>query len=150
MKNDLLTADCRKLNRIIFILSIIGIILAIYVLQSFLRQSPIVCLNSGCETVRKSSFSYIFGIPVPAFGLIGYTLLAILTFLRTTSKDIRLSQWIVGIATFGIVFVSWFTYTEIFIIKAICTWCAVSAVNMFAIFYLAIKSYNTKNYATHG
>src|SRR3989338_5378210 len=117
MKNDLLTADSRKLNRIIFILSIIGIIL---------------------------------GIPVPAFGLIGYTLLAILTFLRTTSRYIRLSQWMVGIATFGIVFVSWFTYTEIFIIKAVCTWCAVSTVNMFAIFYLSLKSYNIENYATHG
>lgn len=150
MKNDLLTADSRKLNRIIFILSIFGIILAIYVLQSFLRHASIVCLNSGCETVRKSSYSYIFGIPVPAFGLIGYTLISILTFLRTTSRDIRLSQWIVGIATFGVVFVSWFTFTEIFIIKAICTWCAVSAVNMFAIFYLSLKSIKKETYATHG
>lgn len=150
MKNDLLTADPKKLNRIIFILSIFGTIMAIYVLQSFLRQSSIVCLNSGCETVRKSSFSYIFGIPVPAFGLIGYTLLAILTFLRTTSRDIRLSQWMVGIATFGIVFVSWFTFTEIFIIKAICTWCAVSAVNMFVIFYFALNCYKIEKYAAHG
>lgn len=149
MKNYLLTADPKKLNRIIFILSIFGLILAIYVLQSFLRQSSIVCLNSGCETVRKSSFSYIFGIPVPAFGLIGYTLLAVLTFLRTTSKDIRLLQWMVGIATFGIVFVSWFTFTEVFIIKAICTWCAVSAVNMFVIFYFALNCYKIEKYATH-
>ncbi|OGG22209.1 hypothetical protein A3D03_04635 [Candidatus Gottesmanbacteria bacterium RIFCSPHIGHO2_02_FULL_40_13] len=148
MGNEVETS--RKLNRIIFILSIFGLILAIYVLQSFLRQSSIVCLNSGCETVRKSSFSYIFGIPVPAFGLVGYAMLAILTFLRTTSKDIRLLQWIRRIAIFGVIFVSWFTFTEIFVIKAVCTWCAVSTVNMFAIFYLSLKSYNIENYATHG
>lgn len=150
MKNDLLTADPKKLNRIIFILSIFGLILAIYVLQSFLRQSSIVCLNSGCEIVRKSSSSYIFGIPVPAFGLIGYTALTVLTFLRTMSKDIRLLQWVRGIAIFGVVFVLWFTYTEIFIIKAVCTWCAVSTVNMLAIFYLVLKSYKIERYAAHG
>ena len=32
---------------------------------------------------------------------------------------------ILGIAIFGVLFVSWFTYTEVFIIKAICTWCAI-------------------------
>ena len=45
-------------------------------------------------------------------------------------------------ATFGVLFVSWFTYTELFVIKAICTWCAVSAVNMVIIFILALKSYS--------
>ena len=148
MGNEIETS--RKLNRIIFILSIFGLVLAIYVLQSFLRQSSIVCLNSGCETVRKSSFSYIFGIPVPAFGLVGYAMLAMLTFLRTTSKDIRLLQWIRRIAIFGVVFVSWFTFTEIFVIKAVCTWCAVSAVNMYVIFYLSLKSKKKETYATHG
>lgn len=129
----------KKLNRVIFILSIIGVIMAIYVLQSFLRQSPIVCVNQGCELVRKSIYSYPFGIPVPAFGLIGYSLLVIFTFLRTTSKDKRLLYPILGISIFGILFVTWFTYTELFIIKAICTWCAISAVNMYIIFFITLK-----------
>lgn len=113
--------------------------MAIYVLQSFLRQSPIVCVNKGCELVRKSLYSYPLGIPVPAFGLIGYSLLVVFTFLRTTSKDKRLLNLILGIAIFGICFVTWFTYTELFIIKAICTWCAISAVNMYIIFFLTLK-----------
>lgn len=130
----------KYLNRIIFILSLLGIAIAIYVLQSFLRKTPIVCLNSGCELVRKNPASYLFGIPVPAFGLVGYTFLAILAFLRTTSDDRRLLKIILGIAAGGVAFVTWFTYTEIFVIRAICTWCAVSAVNMLTIFLLAIKS----------
>ncbi|MBI5448827.1 vitamin K epoxide reductase family protein [Candidatus Gottesmanbacteria bacterium] len=130
-------------NRVIFFLSILGIAIAIYVLQGFLRQTPIVCVNTGCETVRKSAASYLFGIPVPAFGLVGYTLLAILSFLRTTSKqsEKKLLPWILGIATGGVAFVAWFTYTEIFVIKAICTWCAISAVNMVIIFMISYKSY---------
>lgn len=129
------------LNRVIFVLSIIGTIIAIYVTQSFLRKTSIICVNSGCETVRKSPLSYIFGIPVPMFGLIGYTFIAILSFLRTTMDRKIFLNIILGISIFGICFTSWFTYTEIFLIKGICTWCVISAVNMWIIFFLTMKSY---------
>ncbi len=132
-------------NRIIFVLSLLGIIIAIYVLQSFLRGTSIVCVNTGCETVRKSTASYIFGFPVPGVGLIGYSLLAVLAFLRTTSPHPNLLKGILGIATFGVLFVGWFTYTELFVIQAVCTWCAVSAVNMVVIFSLAVYSYTLKS-----
>ena len=145
----------KTINRIIFVLSILGIIMAVYVLQSFLRQTGILCLTGGgCELVRKSPVSYPFGIPVPAFGLVGYTGLAILAFLRTLSltktpaspagrqhpRTMNLLKGMLGIAIFGICFVTWFTIMELFVIKGTCTWCAVSAVNMYIIFGLVIKS----------
>lgn len=137
------------LNRLIFILSLIGIAIAIYVTQSFIRKTGIICVSSGCELVRKSSASYLFGFfPVPAVGLIGYTILAICAFLRSTHLNTRssllVSRVMLGMATFGVCFVGWFTYTELFIIKGICTWCAISAVNMCIIFGLSLKSYRTK------
>ncbi len=130
-------------NRIIFFLSIIGIIIAIYVTQSFLRETSIFCINGGgCEAVRKSPASYLFGFfPVPAVGLIGYAILAICSFLRTTDEKPWMLKTMLGMATFGVLFVSWFTYTELFVIKGICTWCAISAVNMFVIFGFTLKSY---------
>lgn len=133
--------NSHALNRIIFILSLVGVAIALYVLQGWMRQSPIVCLTSGCEAVRKSPASYIFGIPVPAVGLIGYSILALCAFLRTTGEKPWMLKTMLGMATFGVVFVSWFTYTEIFIIKGICTWCAISAVNMIVLFFLVQKSY---------
>lgn len=133
-------------NRILFILSLLGIVIAIYVLQSFLRDAPVVCLNSGCEIVRKSPYSYLFGIPVPGYGLVGYTILAILSFLRTTSvkRNKQLLPWIVGIATGGVAFVGWFTYMELFVIRGVCTWCAVSAANMIIIAAIAWIEYRKK------
>ena len=139
----------KKYNRAIFILSIIGIVIAVYVLQSFLRQTSIVCLNSGCEVVRKSSYSYIFGIPVPTFGLVGYSLLLILSILKTMSSKKWIVTGMLGIASCGVLFVSWFTYTELFIIKAICTWCAVSAINMVVLWILTCKTYFTKGLYAH-
>lgn len=131
----------KTLNRIIFILSILGVATAAYVLQSFLRQTGIVCLTgSGCELVRKSPFSYPFGIPVPAFGFVGYLGLTILSFLRTTKEKPWMLKYMLGIAIFGICFVTWFTYMELFVIRGICMWCAISAVNMYVIFGLIVSS----------
>lgn len=142
----ILVMKAQKYNRVIFILSIVGVIIAIYVFQSFVRQTSIICVNSGCEIVRKNPASYILGFPVPGVGLFGYSFLAVLAFSRTISSDKRLLYAMLGISTFGVAFVSWFTYTELFVIRAICTWCAVSAVNMLVIFALCVKSYKlTKN-----
>ena len=135
-----------RINRAIFFLSLLGIAMAVYVLQSFLRDAPIVCINSGCEIVRKSPYSYLFGVPVPGFGLVGYTILAFLTFLRTLSPKLnkQLLPWIVGIATGGVAFVAWFTYMELFVIRGVCTWCAISAINMVTIASIAWVEYRRK------
>ena len=146
-----ITRQLLKYNRIIFILSIAGAAIALYVFQSFVREVPILCVNTGCETVRKSAYSNLLGIPVPGYGLIGYSLMTILAFIRTTSKNPKLLIGILGIATFGVLFVTWFTLTEIFLINAICTWCAVSAGIMTVIFILALKSFllERKYHAPH-
>lgn len=125
-------------NRVIFVLSIIGVAIAIYVSQSFLRKASIVCISTGCETVRKSPLAYPFGIPVPIFGLVGYLILTASAFLRTMKQKthtlVTLANVMFGVAIFGVSFVSWFTYTEIFIIRGICMWCGISAINMYIIF----------------
>jgi uncharacterized membrane protein len=72
---------------------------------------------------------------------VGYSLLALFSFLRTTKNKPWTLQGMLGISTFGALFVSWFTYIELTVIKGVCTWCAISAVNMFVIFTLLLKSY---------
>jgi len=130
----------KKKNRIIFVLSLLGVIMAIYVLQSFLRNTGIVCVTNGCEVVRKNPASWPFGIPVPAVGLVGYSFLMVLSFFRTMNSKLetKLLPPMLGMATFGALFVSWFTYTEIVVIKGICTWCLLSTINMYTIFILLI------------
>lgn len=129
------------LNRIIFVLAVVGILIAIYVTQSFLRKVGIICVSSGCELVRKNPASYLWGIPVPVVGLVGYSIIAILAFIRTTNPAKGLLKGILGMTAFGVLFTTWFTYTELFVIRGVCTWCAISTVNMFVLFILAVKSY---------
>ncbi len=145
MTNTASETQSRNLNRMIFFLSLLGIAIAIYVTQSFIRKTGIVCVTSGCELVRKSPASYLFGVvPVPAVGLVGYSIIATLAFLRTNKRKPWVLRSMLGMATFGILFVAWFTYVELTIIKGICTWCAISAVNMTVIFILLLKSYTLR------
>lgn len=143
--NTIVTQQKTWINRTIFVLSLLGIVMAVYVLQSFLRQAPIVCISNGCEIVRKHPASYPFGIPVPAFGLVGYSILALSAFLRTLQKGKKwqsvLTKIMIGIGIFGVSFVTWFTYTEITVIKGICTWCAISAVNMVIVLSLLLVEF---------
>lgn len=137
-----MTPKQKYLNRIVFILSIIGVFVAIYVLQSFLRHTGIVCVTGGCEAVRKNPASWPFGIPVPAVGLVGYAILTICAFLRTLTlppKTLRIISGIMmGMATFGVLFVTWFTYTELFVIHGVCTWCLLSTIIMYVVFALLL------------
>jgi uncharacterized membrane protein len=129
-------------NRIIFVLSILGIIMAIYVLQSFLKQAPIVCISNGCEAVRKHPASYPWGIPVPVFGLVGYTILCLSSFIRTFQLKKQamhhIANTMIAVGIFGAGFVSWFTYIEITVIKGICMWCAISGINMVVVLSLLL------------
>lgn len=129
------------LNRIIFVLAIVGLLIAIYVTQSFLRQVGVVCVTSGCELVRKNPASYLWGVPVPAVGLVGYAVIAVLAFARSSSANINLLKGVLGMTIFGVGFTLWFTYTELFVIRGVCMWCAISTVNMFVLFGLAFASY---------
>lgn len=136
-------------NRIIFILSLTGLVMGVYVLQSFMRQTSVLCLTgSGCELVRKNPASYLYGIPVPGVGVAGYAVLSVLAFIRTLRSDRRLMYGILGMSLFGVFFVTWFTYTELFIIKGVCMWCAISAVNMYVICTLALLSSRSLNRKT--
>lgn len=130
-----------RINRITFVLAIIGILIAAYVTQSFLRKVGIVCVSSGCELVRKNPASYLWGVPVPSVGLLGYSVIAILAFIRSSNKNKGILKGILGMTAFGVAFTTWFTYTELFVIKGVCTWCAISTINMYVLFGLAVKSY---------
>ncbi|MBI2596744.1 hypothetical protein HYW41_01155 [Candidatus Daviesbacteria bacterium] len=76
-----------RINRIIFVLSLIGLTVSAYLAYEYSLNSPIACplTGSGCEVVKKSSYSKFLGIQLPYFGLVFYLVLASLSvFLSQT------------------------------------------------------------------
>ena len=109
--------------------AVVGLGAAVYLTYIKLADVSPVCLpGGGCETVAQSEYSSIFGVPVAAFGVAFSAVLiaTILAWLR--SRDRRLVYASYALGLFGIVFVAYLTYLELFVIHAVCTWCVTYAV----------------------
>lgn len=117
----------RRLVIAIAVISVIGIAVATYLTYTHYAGLNVVCpVSGGCETVQKSVYSKLAGVPVAVLGLAGY--IAILLSLAIRNEFGRIAGF--GIALIGCLFSLYLTYREIFTIKAICPWCVSSAVMM--------------------
>jgi uncharacterized membrane protein len=125
----------KDLNRVvILILSALGIALSAFLtyLHYSVADAAFCVSGSGCATVRESSYSAVFGIPVALFGVIGYSLIFILSLVSVSSRAKWLSLYFVSLA--GVAFSAYLTYLEFFVIKAICPFCVISAFLITGIF----------------
>lgn len=110
----------------------IGIGVAGYL--TYIETQPVIpiCGPIGnCETVQQSSYAKIFGIlPMGIFGLLGYfgLLAAWLTRRFLPKLESPAAVAFFGMAFFAVIFSSYLTYLEPFVIHAVCIWCLSSAV----------------------
>jgi uncharacterized membrane protein len=117
----------RRLWRAAVALSVIGIAIASYLVYvHYADVKPICSISHGCETVQKSKYAKLAGVPVALIGLGGYV--AILASLFIRSEVGRLAG--AGLALVGIGFSAWLTYLEAARIHAWCQWCVGSAIVM--------------------
>jgi protein-disulfide isomerase/rhodanese-related sulfurtransferase/uncharacterized membrane protein len=99
------------------------------------------CLGTGCDVVRASSYSHLWGISVPIFGIALYSTLAALVFADALANDkvlpyVKLATALVSAG--GFLGSLYFTWIEAFVIHAWCVWCLGSAVAATLIFLLAM------------
>ena len=130
-------------KQLLLALSLLGLFDSLYLLWVYTSPSrPIVCLGSGCDAVRASSYAHLFGLPLPAFGVANYVVLGLLIFAEVLVSS-RLAQvigWIVaGISCVGFLFSIYLTSLEKFVIHAWCAWCVVSALVITSIFILSLS-----------
>ena len=125
----------KKIFPIISVLSVLGIILAVYLLyQQFFRPAFQPCyVNSfiNCEAVISGAVAKTLGIPTPLFGLIGY----IIIFLSALKKNKKL---LLAMSTFGLGFCLWIGYREIFELHVLCPICIVCQLIMISVFCSSI------------
>ena len=123
-------------------LSLLGLFDALYLLWVYTSPSrPIVCLGSGCDAVRASSYAHLFGLPLPAFGVANYAVLGLLIFAEVlvSARLGRAIQYAVaGISCAGFLFSIYLTSLSEFVIHALCAWCVVSALVVTGIFVLSL------------
>jgi len=100
------------------------------------------CAIGGCEIVLQSKYSMIggtYGIPFAYVGLFFYLYfiaLAVLLMIDPYSKALRIG--LLGYATVGLLSSVGFELFQVFVIHAICMYCAISAAVTLALFGVAL------------
>ena len=114
----------RRLRAAVATLSLAGLGIAGYLTYTRYSGAQIACATGGCETVQKSSYSTVGGIPVAVLGLVAYAFVLATAFGR--SEPVRVAGATAACA--GVLFAAWLLYAQIALIDAICQWCVSSDV----------------------
>lgn len=96
-----------------------------------------------CGKVLKSEYSTLFGVPLSVLGLFHYSIFLgvvalVYKFKAKLWRNIMLIQ-----AIFGVLFSVYLVYIQLGILKAICLYCMLSAINSFIIVLIALWAYKT-------
>jgi protein-disulfide isomerase/uncharacterized membrane protein len=135
------------LNRILLVLSLIGLFVASALSIEKLMHVVLPCGNtSGCATVAADPSSMLFGvIPVAYIGFGGYLFLAALALIRTvrSPNDAQLVKIGLVASAFGAGFSIYLQYLSFFHIHAVCPYCLTSAITMIATLVGYVMLYGT-------
>jgi len=91
-----------------------------YLTWTHFADTSVICVaGGGCETVQKSSYSEIAGLPVALLGLLSYTAI-----LGLVAWDAPIARPIAATLAFvGFLFGLYLVALQLFVIDAICVWC---------------------------
>ena len=126
----------------IVLLALVGLLVATYLwLYKIGVLGELRCGTGSCEYVQTSRYAQLLGVPVALYGVVGYaTLLGLgLAGLQPAmASNRRVSVLLAALATVGFGFTLYLTAIELFVLRAVCRWCVVSAVIITAIWALSI------------
>lgn len=127
------------------IFSAIGFVDATYLTVKHFLGTPIPCaILQGCEQVTNSQFATIFGIPVALLGSGYYLTVLLLSVIYLDTRKLAALKLAAFATFFGMLASLWFVFLQIFIIKAICLYCMVSATTSTLLFICGLIFF-TKN-----
>jgi uncharacterized membrane protein len=120
-------------------LDLIGLAIAGYLSVIELQgELPYCGPLKGCEEVALSPYARVGGVPVAVFGVALSISLFFLAIAWMRSGRIELLAAHYGLSLLGVVFEIYFTYLEVFVIGAVCVWCASYGVSLLARFGVAL------------
>jgi uncharacterized membrane protein len=123
------------------LLSLVGLMVAAYLyLYKIGLVGTMVCGTGSCELVQTSRWSRFLGIEVALIGALGYAVLlgVSLAGLQPANLQRRWPDTLLLVLSGGaLLFSGYLTYTELFLIKAICRWCVASAAIVLLLFLVS-------------
>lgn len=134
--------------RLIQLLAVPGLLVAFYLLLYHNGVLFTMCKagtweDCGLVSGPNAPYASIGPIPVALIGLVGYTVIFLLTWLPpwNSAIDRYLPQLLLGVIGLALLFTVGLTALEVFVIHAVCRYCLVSAGIILAMFLLALSNY---------
>ena len=124
------------------LLSLVGLGIATYLAYVEITHVEAICGPIGeCNFVQSSPYARILGIPVAVLGMLHYLVIGVLW----VGQRYQAGRWanltmlgLLGLTIFGTLFSVYLTYLEIFVVRAVCTWCLGSAVTTTILMLLVV------------
>ncbi len=124
----------KEMNRttlvwLLLIMAFIGIADSWYLAQSALEGASLVCnigALDGCNTVAKSAYSKVWGIPLAVYGVAFYGLLFVVGALLLSIRTRILYIGALVLSGLGALASLYFLYLQLFVIEAVCIYCLIS------------------------
>lgn len=138
---------------LMILLTLAGLGVSAYLMWGYTTPgASLACGSShGCDAVKNSTYANLAGIPLPLIGLVSYlSLLLLLVIQNQVATSHRswspyIALVIFGLSLAGVLYSTYLTYLELFVIYAICRWCVASAIIIVAIFILSIFNLRHSN-----
>lgn len=129
----------RRVAATIMALSFLGLTDTGYLTAHKLFGTPLQCgVSSGCETVSQSVYSSVFGVPLSLIGMLFYITMF---FGALIYREFGVRRALVAVSLLSVVSIftsAWLVGLQLFVIKAICKYCMLSAGISVVLFILGI------------
>jgi uncharacterized membrane protein len=138
------------------LLALVGAVDAGYLLWSYRRAGAdeaggawsAFCPAKGCEAVNQGEYANVRGVPLAAVGLAGYLTILALCLVTAIRRDRRAMQVISVLSGIGVIVSAYLVYLQVAVIKAICSYCIVSAITMTSILVVALALLGKPGFST--
>jgi len=120
----------RNVLLVMALLALAGLSAATYVFVTHSLGYELFCPPAtGCDAVQNSPYAVLFGIPVSLLGMLGFTAYIALALigLRSGAAARGYLHALVVLSVVEVGFTSYMAYLQVAVIRAVCSWCMLSA-----------------------
>ncbi len=124
-------------------LSFAGFVLSGYIWHKQVTSGTVWCIGSGCAAVIRSRYGRLLGFPNGVWGVVyfGGLLVAAALVAANPAYGRILGPLSLLASSVALVLHAYLTYLQIFVLRALCSWCLTSAALTLAIVLLLIQGF---------
>jgi uncharacterized membrane protein len=110
----------RRLRLAAGLVAAAGLGVSAYLTWVHYHPDALVCTpGGGCETVQRSDYAVLLGVPVAVLGLVAWVAVAaLLAWDAPTARAL-----LAAVALVALVFAGYLVVVQLFVIDAVCVWC---------------------------